>query len=68
MDAPPPPAPPARPTLQATPAMIAVAWDTWYARHRGRLGPGPAFREAIEAALAHPDARQLVLGAEQGKE
>jgi hypothetical protein len=45
--------------------MIAVAWDTWFARHRGRIGPGPAFREAIEAALAHPDARHLVLDAAQ---
>lgn len=35
----------------ATPEMLAAAWGTWHARHGGRLGPGPAFREAIEAAL-----------------
>jgi hypothetical protein len=40
----------ADPTI-ATPAMIAAAWDAWKARHHGKLGPGPAFREAIEAAL-----------------
>jgi hypothetical protein len=35
----------------ATPEMIAAAWRAWKARHGGKLGPGPAFREAIEAAL-----------------
>lgn len=34
-----------------TPEMIAAAWETWNARHGSKLGPGPAFREAIEAAL-----------------
>lgn len=31
---------------------IAAAWATWHSRHGGKLGPGPAFREAIEAAIA----------------
>lgn len=35
----------------ATPEMIAAAWNAWHERHGGRLGPGPAFAEAIEAAL-----------------
>lgn len=35
-----------------TPEMIAAAWATWHSRHGGKLGPGPAFREAIQAALA----------------
>lgn len=35
----------------ATPAMIAAAWATWKTRGGYKLGPGPAFREAIEAAL-----------------
>lgn len=34
------------------PERIAAAWATWHSRHGGKLGPGPAFREAIEAALA----------------
>jgi len=38
--------------MKATPEMIAAAWKTWHARHGGKLGPGPAFVEAIEAALA----------------
>lgn len=33
-----------------TPEMIAAAWDAWKARHGGKLGPGPGFREAIQAA------------------
>jgi hypothetical protein len=36
----------------ATPEMIAAAWATWHSRHGGKLGPGPAFVEAINAALA----------------
>lgn len=37
--------------LEATPKQIAAAWATWHARHGGKLGPGPAFVEAINAAL-----------------
>lgn len=37
---------------RATPEMIAAAWATWHKRHGGKLGPGPAFVEAINAALA----------------
>jgi hypothetical protein len=33
-------------------AAIAAAWNTWHSRHGGKLGPGPAFAEAIEAALS----------------
>lgn len=35
---------------QPDPEMIAATWDAWHARHGGKLGPGPAFREAIQAA------------------
>lgn len=37
-----------------TPEMIAAAWDAWMPRHKQhtRMGLGPAFREAIQAALA----------------
>jgi DNA-binding XRE family transcriptional regulator len=38
--------------MVATPEAIAAAWETWRSRHGGKLGPGPAFREAIDAALA----------------
>jgi len=38
--------------MTATPEMIAAAWSTWHKRHGGKLGPGPAFVEAINAALA----------------
>jgi hypothetical protein len=38
--------------MQVTPVMLAAAWGAWHARHGGKLGPGVAFREAIEAALA----------------
>lgn len=34
-----------------TPKRISSAWSTWHDRHGGKLGPGPAFREAIESAL-----------------
>lgn len=36
---------------RATPEMIAAAWAAWHSRHGGKLGPGPAFIEAINAAL-----------------
>lgn len=36
---------------RATPEMIAAAWKEWHSRHGGKLGPGPAFVEAINAAL-----------------
>lgn len=36
----------------ATPEMIAAAWASWHSRHGGRMGPGPGFVEAIEAAIA----------------
>ncbi|QRE77362.1 hypothetical protein [Methylobacterium aquaticum] len=32
------------------PEMIAAAWDAWRSRHGGKMGPGPAFVEAIQAA------------------
>ena len=32
--------------------MIAAAWKAWHSRHGGKLGPGPAFVEAIKAALS----------------
>lgn len=31
--------------------MIAHAWRAWKSRHGGRLGAGPAFVEAIRAAV-----------------
>lgn len=31
---------------------IAAAWAAWRSRHGDKLGPGPAFTEAIDAALA----------------
>lgn len=34
-----------------SPAMIAAAWDAWRLRHGGKMGPGPGFAEAVEAAL-----------------
>lgn len=42
--------------IDVTPEEIAAAWATWKSRHGGKLGPGPAFREAIEAAFAVRDA------------
>jgi hypothetical protein len=38
--------------MKPTNEMIAAAWQAWHKRHGGKLGPGPAFVEAIEAALA----------------
>lgn len=43
-----------------TPAMIAAAWGVLRDRWPGRphlLGPGPGFREAIEAAFAKMPSR-----------
>lgn len=37
--------------MRATPEMIAAAWRAWKVRHKERLGPGPGFVEAINAAL-----------------
>lgn len=34
------------------PEVIAAAWKAWHARHGGKLGPGPAFVEALRAGLA----------------
>lgn len=34
------------------PLIIAAAWQAWRARHKGSIGPGPAFSEAIDAILA----------------
>jgi hypothetical protein len=36
----------------ATPEQIAAAWGAWRVRHKGSMGPGPGFVEAIDAALA----------------
>jgi hypothetical protein len=44
----------------ATPEQIAAAWATWHVRHKGSIGPGPGFVEAINAALdASPDATEI---------
>ena len=40
---------------------IAAAWATWHSRHGGKLGPGPAFREAIEAALSVHKSEKIAL-------
>lgn len=45
-----------------SPEVIAAAWDAWHARHGGKLGPGPAFREAVAAAL------RVLLGEGRGGE
>lgn len=34
------------------PALIAAVWKAWHIRHKGSIGPGPAFVEAIDAILA----------------
>lgn len=44
---------------------IAAAWATWRPRHGGKLGPGPAFREAIEAALAVQPIDPLIAALEE---
>lgn len=38
--------------MSATPEQIAAAWATWKVRHKGSIGPGPGFVEAINAAIA----------------
>jgi hypothetical protein len=39
--------------MNVTPEMIAAAWRAWRSvvGERAHLGPGPAFKEAIAAAL-----------------
>lgn len=44
--------PPAEIRNLVTPEMLGAAWGTWKSRYGGKLGPGPAFAEAIAAALA----------------
>ncbi|EHP94845.1 hypothetical protein [Methylorubrum extorquens] len=44
--------PPADIRDRVTPEMLGAAWGAWHSRHGGKLGPGPAFAEAIAAALA----------------
>lgn len=46
------------------PALIAAAWKAWRVRHKGRIGPGPAFSEAIDAVLATLRALQAQGGGE----
>jgi hypothetical protein len=36
---------------EPTPEMLAAAWRAWHARHGGKLGPGPAFAEALSAMI-----------------
>ncbi len=50
---------------RATPEMIAAAWQAWHSRHGGKLGPGPAFVEAINAALDKMPAPPLTLSSAQ---
>lgn len=38
--------------MEISKEMIAAAWGAWHSRHGGKLGPGPAFVEAIEAAFS----------------
>jgi len=38
-------------TVEVDEKIIAAAWATWHSRHGGKLGPGPAFVEAISAAI-----------------
>lgn len=35
-----------------SPEALAAAWATWRKRHGGKLGPGPAFAEALAAGMA----------------
>jgi hypothetical protein len=44
-----------------TPDVIAAAWTAWHSRHGGRLGPGPAFAEAIEAAVVALVRKEVVV-------
>lgn len=46
------PEPPAEIRNLVTPEMLGAAWGAWKSRHGGKLGPGPAFAEAIAAAIA----------------
>lgn len=39
-------------TIPVTPEMIAAAWAEWKPRNPRRLGPGPGFVEAVQAAIA----------------
>ena len=55
-----------------TPEMIAAAWSAWHSRHGGKIGPGPAFGEAVPAAIsaspyptAWDDVRKYVEGLER---
>ena len=48
--------------MGVTPEMLAAAWAAWKQRHGGKLGPGPAFRETIEAIEAAFAARRLIEG------
>lgn len=34
---------------------IAAAWRAWHSRHGGKIGPGPAFQEALDAVDAMRD-------------
>lgn len=36
---------------EVEPQALAAAWGAWHSRHGGKLGPGPAFSEAIAAYL-----------------
>jgi hypothetical protein len=46
--------------VRATPIMIAAAWGAWHSRHGGKIGPGPAFVEAINAAIAKSDFPDII--------
>jgi len=46
--------------MKPTNEMIAAAWQAWHKRHGGKLGPGPAFVEAIEAAIIAAPTDMLV--------
>ena len=47
-------------TITVTADMIAAAWDEWKPRNPRRLGPGPGFVEAVQAAIAAAPIRPLV--------
>jgi len=46
-------------TITVTPDMIASAWAEWKPRNPRRLGPGPGFVEAVQAAISAAPIRQL---------
>lgn len=52
MTTPPPAAPAFDGDALVSPEAMAAAWGAWHARHGGKLGPGPAFREALAAGGA----------------